>query len=77
MTWTCISEAIGFAMPGTSSPPNGPESGGADDGKRRSLQIQVGRHVDITFGVYVSPQALALLGSLGAGAGAWFGILNR
>lgn len=63
-------------MSGTISPP---PSAAGDDDKRRSVHIQVGHHLDVTLGVYVSPQALALLCSLGAGAGAgtWFGFLNH
>ncbi|MET9097188.1 hypothetical protein ACFYM7_37625 [Streptomyces cyaneofuscatus] len=59
-----------------------PVAGGADassDDKRRSLHMQIGKHIDVTVGVYVSPQVLILLGSLGTGAGfgAWFGLLNK
>ncbi|MEV7275142.1 hypothetical protein ACIQIG_33060 [Streptomyces bacillaris] len=56
----------------------GGSHGGSDD-KRRGLHMQIGRHIDVTIGVYVSPQALVLLGSLsaGAGIGAWFGLLNK
>jgi hypothetical protein len=65
-------------MSGTISPPP-PAAQGADDDKRRSVHIQVGRHLDVNVGVYVSPQALMLLCSLGAGAGVgtWFGFLNH
>ncbi|AYG78260.1 hypothetical protein DWB77_00367 [Streptomyces hundungensis] len=56
--------------------PSAPD--GAED-KRRNLHISVGRHLDVTLGVYVSPQALTLLCSLGAGTGVgtWFGLLNH
>ncbi|MFZ4277920.1 hypothetical protein ACOZFM_35030 [Streptomyces arboris] len=58
-------------MTGNPSPLT-PVTGGADDDRddrRRGLHIQVGNHIDVTIGVYISPQALVLLGSLGTGAG--------
>ncbi len=59
---------------------SGQGSGGdPDESKRRGVHIRVGEHLDLTIGVYISPQALVLASSLGAGAGfgAWFSFMNR
>ncbi|WP_329345373.1 hypothetical protein [Streptomyces microflavus] len=68
-------------MTGNTSPLTSVTGGASDvsNDKRRGLHIQIGKHFDVTLGVYVSPQALVLLCSLGAGAGVgtWFAFLNK
>jgi hypothetical protein len=49
-----------------------------EERKRKTLRIQVGDHLDINVGFYMSPKAILAMSSIAAAAGTWgSGILHQ